>query len=275
MNKDKIALVIWWWWMWASYAVWCVLALVKEYNLTKPDIVVAGSGSSGTMSYYVAKQYKEIKHIWEDLLSTKKFLNTRRLHKIIDIDYLIDVVFKKQCPLDIDAIKNSPIAYYISATNANTWKVEFFSNHENNDIFELMRASKAMPVFYWKKVNINNQCYIDSPNSTSCDLLLQKALELWANKVIVIDTGKRTSQWKTKIYLSMNNNLFCKWYLSDYKKRFINKIPDNVEILRISPNIPTRVWVLDNNKSRLVSTIKQGYAETIKTIWSTNNFIHQ
>jgi len=70
-----------------SYSVGSALALAKEYHLTTPDIVVAGSGSSGTMAYFVSEQYKSIRNIWENLLSTKNFVDLKRFWKIMDIDY--------------------------------------------------------------------------------------------------------------------------------------------------------------------------------------------
>lgn len=119
------------------------------------------------MSYFIAEQYHSIKNIWENLLTSKKFINRLRFWNIIDINYLIDEIFKKQDILNISNISHSPIDYYIAATNAITGKVEYFSNHNNVDIFEVMRASKAMPFFFGETVQINNQYFIDSPNSTS------------------------------------------------------------------------------------------------------------
>lgn len=100
------------------------------------------------MSYYVAQQYESIRNIRINLLSTKKFINPRRVHKIIDIDYLIDDIFKKQDPLDVHAIYQSSITYAISMTDVETGIVEYLSNKDSIDIFEIMRATKAMPFFY-------------------------------------------------------------------------------------------------------------------------------
>ena len=109
-----------------SYGVGALLALVEKFNFKKPAIAIAGSGSSGTMSYFVAEQYDSIRNIWTNLLSTKKFINPFRITKIIDIDYLIDEVFKKQDALDEEKIYNSKITYLIPATNVDTGEIEYF-----------------------------------------------------------------------------------------------------------------------------------------------------
>ena len=106
MNK-KIALILSGGGMAASYNFGALLALVEKYQFISPDIVITGSGSAGTASYYIAGQHNS--NIWGDLLSTKKFINFLRFWKIIDIDYLIDEIFKKQDPLQSEKIHQSKI----------------------------------------------------------------------------------------------------------------------------------------------------------------------
>lgn len=84
----------------------------------------------------------------------------------MDIDYLIDVVFKQQAPLDVQQIEKSSIDYYIATTNARTGEVEYFSPKNEKNVFELMRASKAIPFFYGKSISINGQRYHDGSNSS-------------------------------------------------------------------------------------------------------------
>ncbi len=53
-----------------------------------PDIIIAGSGSVGIASYYVAGQLDSLNRICERHLSTSKFINIFRIWKVINIDYL-------------------------------------------------------------------------------------------------------------------------------------------------------------------------------------------
>lgn len=260
MNK-KTALIVSWWGMWASYWAWAVLALKNEHNLTDFDIVITWSWSAGTMSYYLAEQYESIENIWTNLLSTKQFLNRMRRSKIIDIDYLIDEVFKKQDPLDVAKIHTKNTDYYITATHANTWRIEYLRNSPTSDLFEMMRATKAMPVFYGKKVLVDNEPYIDTPLSSWSNHKIHQAIVLGATHILVIDCGKRVSQYLVDLFLSTQWEIFRNRY--KHEKIFSERplLNSNIELLHISPQSKTSIWVLNNDPSLLRKTFDQWYTE--------------
>lgn len=141
--------------MTCSYSASVVCALAKEFKITDPDIVIASSGSSGTMAYFVAKQYQSIENIWKNLLWTKRFVNWYRFWKIMNIDYLIDEVFKKKDPLNTVNLSFSKINFLVSVTDDTTGKLKYFSNKNKVDFFEVLRASKALAWAYNRGVNIN------------------------------------------------------------------------------------------------------------------------
>src|SRR5687768_16879527 len=117
-----------------AYSAGGLHALAVEMGITQPYCCVGSSGSAGTLAYFVAGQFNSIANIWCELLATKKFINIKRLHRIIDIDYLIDEVFKKQDPLNIEAIKKSSIIFNIAVTDA-LKRVKYFSNEDSVDMF--------------------------------------------------------------------------------------------------------------------------------------------
>ena len=127
--KNKTAIIMSGGGMTCSYGAGSILALAEKYNLEKPDIVIAGSGNAGTLAYFVTRQYDFMINIWSNLLATKKFIDLGRISKIVDIDYLVDEVIKKQAPIDEEKIYSSKILYLIPATNVETGQVTFFSNH--------------------------------------------------------------------------------------------------------------------------------------------------
>lgn len=244
-----------------SYSVGVMKALVEKYNFKNPDIVIAASGSSGTMSYYVAKQFKEMVSIWSDLLSTKRFINFLRFWRIIDIDYLVDDIFKKQEPLDVNSIAYSKIKYLIPVTNYDTGEVEYLSNKD--DTFEAMRATKAMPIAFNKPVKLNGKRYCDSYNSSLVELNFMKALELKAEKILVLTNGEvdTVNQMIFNTWLRFRNKDFINNYRKDlfFKEKF--KFPDNVNYLILKPNEELKIGTFSNNKELLRKTIEQGYKE--------------
>ena len=251
-----------------SYGVGALLALVEKYNFTNPDIAIAGSGSAGTLSYFVAEQYSSIKNIWSNLLSTKKFINPWRILKVIDIDYLIDEVFKKQDVLNEEKIYNSKITYLIPATNTETGVVEYFSNKNKDNIFEVMRATKAMPILFNKKVCINGKSYCDSYVSISTKLNALKAMELGANKLIIIDNElpNYLNELIFSIWRNLKNRQFRKNYQNYLAKIDMTSPPAGVEIIVLKPEKKLSISTLNNDQKILKETIKQGFDETCSNI---------
>jgi|SRR3989338_8840374 len=247
-----------------SYGVGCFLALGEVYGLKEPDLLITGSGGTGTASYVVSGQYDSIRNIWCNLLSNKKFLNPWRFWKIIDIDYLIDRVFKEQDPLDAERVYSSSIEYQIAATNSRTGSIRYFSNHENLDIFELMRASKAMPLAYGKTVELNGEQYCDSYASSSLGSNLLRAVEQGAEKVIIIDNDpvNLLNQFLFNLWLLSRNREFRENYGRNIRASKSFKFPSGIEYVLLSPQRKLSVGSLDNNSERLRETINQGYRET-------------
>ena len=251
-----------------SYGVGALLALVEKYGFKNPDIVIAGSGNAGTLSYFVAEQYDSIRNIWSNLLSTKKFINPLRITKIIDIDYLIDEVFKKQDILDEEKIYDSKILYLVPATNIETGEIDYFSNKKGNDIFEVLRATKAMPILFNKKVCINGKKYCDSYVSISTKLNALKAIELGADKLIIIDNDSPNylNEFIFSIWLKFKSRKFRKKYRDYLEKIEKTVFPGNVEVLVLKPEKKLVITTLNNNQKILKETISQGFNETCDNI---------
>ncbi len=254
--------------MTCSYGAGSILALAEKYNLEKPDIVIAGSGNAGTLAYFVTRQYDFMINIWSNLLATKKFIDLGRISKIVDIDYLVDEVIKKQAPIDEEKIYSSKILYLIPATNVETGQVTFFSNHERDDIFEAMRASKAMPVVYNKKITIGKKKYCDSYLSTSTELNTLKAIQLGANRIIIIDNTLPSfiSNFVFLLWLNFKSKKFKKNYLKSLKRIKKIKFPKKVQLIKLKPVKKLKISLLNNKHEALEQAIKQGFDETCENL---------
>lgn len=238
--------------MMASYCVGALLKL-KEDGIN-PDIIIAGSGSAGTASYFVANQPESITKIWVDLLPTKKFINLFRIHKILNIDYLIDHVFKIQEPLADMRIPQSTIHYLIPVTDYKNGEVDYLSNKsESFDVFESMRATMAFPILYKKKVVIGSKEYSDGLFAASPYFHIRKAKELGAERIYVVDCGIRTNKILYRIFLLFKSREFRKLHLKYLKIKY--DISDGVTVIK-----PRRLagGILDNRKRVLENLIEEG-----------------
>ncbi len=274
--KEKIAVIVSGGGMACSYNAGVLIGLIEKYKSFRPDIIIGGSGGAGTSAYYLSRQKKSLKNIWLNLLAgNRKFINPFRFWKIINVDYLIDEIFKKQDPLDLDKVRFSKIKYLIATTNSKTGKIKYFSNKEKkSNILEALRASKAIPIVYGRTVKIGNSNYCDSVISGHPGLSILKAIELGATKILVVENNT---------FDIFNNILFFVWILfkSDrFRKNYftlLNKsryleIPRNVELVYLKPRKRLRIRSLDNNKRILKRTLKRGI-DNVSTSEKLKNFL--
>ncbi len=83
-----------------------LVGLQKEFSL-QPSIIIAASGSAANACYFASGQYAEIERIWKSRLASRKFFSPLRFWKVVDIDYLVDEIFKKLEPLDTARLVDS------------------------------------------------------------------------------------------------------------------------------------------------------------------------
>ena len=246
-----------------AYFVGVILALVEKFNLTHPYLVIGSSGSTGTLAYYVAGQYESIRNIWENLIPSKKFVSIWRLNKIMDIDYLIDDIFKKQDVLDINKIKSSSIKFLISTTNIETGQLEYFGNQDNVDIFEVLRASNAAPFIYNRSVKINNNRYVDGALGASLHANIEKAKKEGAEVVIAVDNSNKSFIVDVilRVYSLFRNKSFRQRLKSYYKEMRYQNNDENVLIIKPSVKLP--ISIVDNNHDDIIKTIQIGYNDVL------------
>ena len=249
----------------ACYIAGVTYALAKHFRDFKPDIVIGASGSSGTLSYYVAGQPESMKRIWLSLLSDKNFINPLRVWRVMNIDYLIDEVLKKQEPLNAEKIYQSDILYFIPSTNHRTGKLEYFSNRNGDDIFESMRASMALPIAFNKYIKVKHKEYCDSYISASVHLNIEQALKLGADRIIVVSVEDAHPSKLVNLFynfwLKHQSRKFLKNYHKEEKESYV--IPDSVEIIHISPKNNLEVGTFGNSKESLQKVFEQGYKDTV------------
>jgi len=261
---QKIAIVTSEGGMSCAYSVGVLLALVEKYNFTEPDLLIGSSGSTGNLAYYASKQYPSMRNVWQNLLTTKRFINLWRFNKIMDIDFLIDDIFDRDDKFDVCAARQSTTNMLIGVT-AMDGQAVYFSNHDPDvNLLEALRASSAMPVMYGKKVIINGKRYMDGSLAANINTNVAKARELGATQIILIDN--RNHRLAGKIFL----NFLSFFVNTGFKKaiaQYLNSgqsTPDGKDIILISPSRPLPARTLNNNKEAVTKNINIGYADALK-----------
>jgi len=264
----------------ASYGVGVVKALIEEFHITSVDIAIATSGSAGTLAYYVAQQFDSIINIWTNLLSTWRFLSLRNIllgNPILNIDYLIDVVFKQQDRLNVEVLKSQPTELFIPVTNYRTGEERYFSNHDDVDFFEVLRATKAAEISYGRPVKIAGQEYIDG--ALSVPIGITKAIDAGATDIIVISPNPKGFIRSRSILERTITGIFARGFPEGLRQKIeshpetYNSIMDIIKeemalnernIVLIQPESKIATGTLGNSRKNLMLTIEQGYADTCR-----------
>ncbi|MFA6585771.1 MAG: patatin-like phospholipase family protein [Candidatus Paceibacterota bacterium] len=143
----------------SAYSVGVIKGLREKYSLDEVDLIVGSSGAGSTFAYFITKQYDYIEKIWIELVKSGEFIKIRNFFlrgPIMDIDFLVDTVLKKKFPLDINSLKSSKTELYIPLLRYSDCKGIYFTNHESEDPYEIIRAACAVPYFFGKRVKLNN-----------------------------------------------------------------------------------------------------------------------
>ncbi|MCR4276163.1 MAG: hypothetical protein NUV90_02140 [Candidatus Parcubacteria bacterium] len=167
-------------------------ALATQLEITSPDIMVGSSGDAGNVMYFSAGNYEGIKRIWTELLSTPKFISLLRYWRVMDIDYLIDTVFKKQEPMDVLKLKSSPIRWFVPINDFDTGRTRYVSAADELDPFEVLRATTALPIVFGHQIPIAGKRYIDGELGPILQDHVTQALRQGAKRIVLIN---HTTPW--------------------------------------------------------------------------------
>ena len=242
-----------------SFGAGALLALAERHGIREPDILICASGSAGTATYYRSGQYDSIRAMWSGRLSTKRFINFARVSKVIDIDYLIDTVFAREEPLDLEAFGRSAIHQDVAALNLRSGGLEYLEATEAN-ILEVLRATKAMPLAYkmHPDVLIDGTPYCDSPISTRSRSHVRRAVALGADTIITINSDTKL---RTSIF-------FDAWMLfQPCRAQYVRErpheytLPEHVKHYLIEPETMHPSSLFTTDPARLERSLKQGYEQ--------------
>lgn len=185
--KEKTAYILVGGGMRSAHGAGFLYALGTRLRLPDPDIIIGTSGNAGNTLYYIAGQYDALERVWTRRLSTPRFISGWRFWKILNINYLIDEVIKKQEPLNIVALGRSRVRWLIPITDADTGTSTYVSGGDGYDFFELLRAAKALPFFFGERVAYDHHRYIDGGLAPSLRDHVARAKSEGATSIVIVN----------------------------------------------------------------------------------------
>ena len=209
-------------------------ALKKFYQELGPnyfDAIFATSVGVFEQAFFASGQIFTMENTWREYVNGRKLINPLNPIKgraILDLDYLTDLFQSEKSMLDVKAMKDSHPKLITFITKYDT-REPIAVDLKTENVFEVMKATCALPLIYPRKVMIEGSRYVDSwmASQEKFKEVLREKLKDYDEIVAVV-----TYTHYDKV-------------LGDIKK-----------ILR-PKKMP--LWgAFDTNKKRLIQTIEQG-----------------
>lgn len=264
-NEGPVAIITSGGGMKCAYSAGVIYALGHELSYTRPDIYVAASGSVASMFYSLAGQYEDVKRTWTRYLPSSAAVKYFPLPSI-NLDYIVDTLFRVNIPLDETALAASPTTWSVPVMDADTGETEFIRKGTWFDPYAVMRAAKALPLLYNGHARLGSKVYMDGDISSDiCDLITE-AVDLGAKRIICITNPKpRTRLERLLIVLNayghkpMLRKTLLRVLVPD--RNFC--IPEDVKIISITPSYALPAGLFTRGRREITETFNMGYDDLL------------
>lgn len=153
----------------AGFVAGALMALMDK-GWTRFDAAVAVSASVPTLAYFASGQREDMEAVWRHELCSPRLVCYRNLpaaslalstqRPVVNIDYLVDEVFRERHPLDVAALARNPMQCRFAATRAPQGTLALLDPGEH-DVYLLMKACLAVPGCYPGTVCVDTCEYLD------------------------------------------------------------------------------------------------------------------
>ena len=187
MNEVKTALVVEGGGLRGAFPVGVLQVLLARFGADAFDGIFAVSSGVFASTFFVAGQGAEMEEIWRHRVCGNQLVDHRNWltrDPVLRLDYLIDL-FKGPARLDLDRVMTSrPFLEYVLSDHDTGRPV--YVDAKRADIFDLMRASSALPRVYPLPVRIAGRNFYDGGQSDP--IPVQRAIEFGATHIVVVRT---------------------------------------------------------------------------------------
>lgn len=155
------------------------------------DLGIGVSAGSANLASYAAGQRGRNHQFYTEYAFRKQYMgfgNFILKKSFVDLDYVYGTLSNSdgENPLDYSALRDSPMEFYVVATNAETGQVKYFGKEDmHQDDYDIFKASCAIP-FACKPYPVQGTYYYDG--ALSDPVPVRKAFALGCDRVVLILT---------------------------------------------------------------------------------------
>jgi predicted patatin/cPLA2 family phospholipase len=252
-----------------AYAVGVIRVLHEYAGPEAFETIVAVSSGVFAASYFLADQPDEMENTWRDLVCGEQLVNYRNFfarRPVLGLDYLIGL-FQGKVLLHVDRILKSSTKLVFVMTDYTTGQPAYF-DARRPDIFDLMRASAALPRLYPLPVRVDERPFYDGGHSDP--IPVQHALSLGRNTILAILTRPLTqrksppSRLLGHLLLRGSDQARREWLQLHHRYNgaldLLANPPSDTTVHTIAPTV-TQVSRLTRDRATLIRAIEQGKAD--------------
>lgn len=265
-RKSKTALVVEGGGLRGAFAVGVLRVLLDRLGPNYFDGVYAVSSGVFAATYYVAGQGDEMEATWRQRVSGNQLIDYWGVFTgkpILRLDYLVDL-FKGPVRLDLEAVMRSTSSLEYVLTDYATGRPVYF-DAKRPDLFDLMRASSALPRVYPLPVTVDGHPYYDGGQSDA--IPIQRAIDAGARRIVVIRTrhadyvktprSRRMANWLLPRAQVVRDEWLRLHERYNATLETIRRPPAGVEVLSFSPP-PLQLGRLSRDQVAISAAIDAG-----------------
>ncbi|MBF0492385.1 MAG: patatin family protein [Deltaproteobacteria bacterium] len=276
MPIPKKALVIEGGGMRSAYASGALVAL-HDLGLRDFDVIAGTSAGAACAINFVGGHPIRNFKILHEYLAGPRFIRYRNLFSkknIVDVDYLLDEVLKKEIPLPLEEFLKGEARVYINTTDCSSGQAVYFEAREPG-LVEHLRASCAMPYLYRRKVILNGRRHVDG--GVSASIPIEKALQEKCDEIIVIGTRPKGYRKKPNPvgflnylffprYPNLAKALNQRWKIYNDTLDWLENPPANVKVILIRPEGKLSVGRTTRDPKKIKAAYEMGYRDAQKAL---------
>ncbi|MGN0674708.1 MAG: patatin family protein [Oscillospiraceae bacterium] len=158
-----------------------------EEGIEFPYVVGVSAGISNAFSY-VSKQFGRNIEILEKYRNDKRYLgmgNYAKCRSMFGLDFVFGDIPHELVPFDYEVFRQYTGKCLVGVSNAETGKPEFFNALDDDENFQFLRATCAIPG-YFPAIMINGKPYYDG--GLASPISVKQALKDGCSKTVIILT---------------------------------------------------------------------------------------
>lgn len=247
-----------------------VLSAFEEAGYKPWDLVLGTSAGGALAAWYSAGQARWAEATWA-YAADRRIISYRRAATrrgpLLDHEALLDIVYREEHPLDVDALRAAPWPVIVTACDIDSGKT-VYQDLRKADAIAWLKATGRLPLASGPPVEIDGRRYIDG--GTVDPLPVRHAVELGATELTCIinkQPGPKRGDPAVAVraavrrYPALEDGIRRHQQIKHQSIQYALRPPTGVQSTVIFPSRPTRVSRLSRAQGPINEALALGHQD--------------